>query len=206
MLHRLPTELSVRIIETAAYLCRFSDRQSVVNLAMSCRTVYDIVCPVLHHTLILTDRNAYRLVSLASDEKTRSLAERILSHVRCFHNHSTTDCPFDPRLLVNIESVETCSWPFINSLVHTHLKTVYSVNLNFLEAASHLAPEAIRVVTHITGHLPMFRKSDDWNSLQRPRQLDAVTIGELASGNSPRTAPTLPVEIRPQQVSLPVRL
>ena len=163
-LHLLPAELYVYIIQTAAYLYRFSDRQSVVNLAMSCRAVYDIVCPVLHHTLILTRSNTGRLVSLTSDEETHALAERILPHVRCFHNHSAADFPFDPRLLVNIECIETRSWSFINSLVHTHLKTVCSANLDFLETVSHLVPESIRTVTHMSGLLPMFRDNFGWNS------------------------------------------
>ena len=164
MLHLLPTELFVHIVETTAHEYRFSDRRTVINLAMSCRTVYDIVSPILHHTLIVTDRNAEQLESLISNAETRALAERILSHVHCFHNRSRIENPFDPHLLVNIESVETWSSSIFGSLAHAQLKRVYTNESNLLEATCQLAPEAMRAVTHVSGFLPMFIDDSGWDS------------------------------------------
>ena len=163
MLDQLPTELNVYIFQTAAYMYRFSDRQSVVNLAMSCRTVYDIVCPILHHTLIVTDGNAERLASLASTEETRALAERILRHVRFFVNRCRKGDPFDPRLLVNVERVETVHTKFVISSIPAPLKSAYIFDINFLSTVLRLPPDALRTTAYVNGILPVLRDSSDWD-------------------------------------------
>lgn len=161
MIHQLPTELSVYIIQTAAHQYRFSDRQSVVNLAMSSRAIYDIVCPILYHTLIVTDRNAGQLGSLASNIETHPLAKRLFLHVHSYYNFSQKGQPVDISLLVNVETVE---WYLAALEPFTKLKSVHLRQLNFKDAVSRFARSGgLRAVTHTAGTLPIIVNDSTWN-------------------------------------------
>lgn len=162
MLHRLPAELFVHVIRIAAYEYRISDRQSVVNLAMICRTIYDIVCPILHHTLIVTDGNAKRLESLTSSIETFPPTKRILSHVRSFHSLSRRGCQFNLRLLVNVESIE--SLPAVSLVPLAKLKRMHITDFDFRRAVFDQIPLGVfQALTHITGLLPMVSRTYCWD-------------------------------------------
>jgi len=164
MLHQLPMELYVYIMQTAAYEYRFSDRQIVVNLATSCRTVYNIVAPILYHTIIITHNNRSGLQSLATRTETQPLAERIFLHVRSVHNFGPSgELPVDPRLLANIESTNACTTDFRFPLAK--LKNVQIPDVDFRRSVSdQKAPGVLRAVTHINGLLPMFKNEPSWPS------------------------------------------
>lgn len=164
MLLQLPTELTAYIIRTAVHEYRFSDRQSVVSLASSSRVVYEIVGPILYHTIIVTDSNVDQLESLASNSRTHQLAKRIFSHVRSFHNFSTKGYPIDARLLVNIESIE--SHELMPLFLLTKLKSVHIPILDIgPEVPGQIGPAGVfAAVTHVIGTLPMFSYVDYWDS------------------------------------------
>jgi len=164
MLHQLPTELSVHIMQTAAHVYKFSDRQSVVNLATSCRTVYNIVAPILYHTIIVTPNNWSWLQSLATRTETQPLAERIFLHARSIHNFvPDIELPFGHRLLANIESTNACIKDSRFPLAK--LKDVHIPDADFRRSVSdQIAPGVLRAVTHINGFLPMFKNEPSWPS------------------------------------------
>jgi len=167
MLHQLPAELSVYIIQTAAFQYRFSDRQSVVNIAMCNHTVYDIVAPILYHTLVVSHNNVKQLSSLASSRETRALAQRMLSHVRFFLNRSPKQHPLETHLLANVEHIATSSSTSLRYWAAPTLRSVHLLNLSFVPELLRITPSALRTITHVCGHLPMFESSDEWKTFFR---------------------------------------
>jgi len=158
----LPTELVVYIIKIAAHEYRFSNRQSVVNLAMCNHTIYDIVAPILYHTLLVGQNNVDLLSAFASSAETRALAQRMLSHVRSIHNRSPKQDPFNPRLLVNVEHVTASSSSLLSSWTPPKLRSVHLLNANFSSTLSRLRPDVLRTITHVCGHLPVVAHSINW--------------------------------------------
>jgi len=158
----LPTELALYIVKTAAHEYRFLDRQCVVNLAMCNHTVYNIVAPILYHTLLVSQNNVDLLSVFASSAETRALAQRMLSHVRSIHNRSSNQIPFNPRLLVNFEHVTASSSSFLSSWTPPKLRSVHLLNANFSSTLRGLTPDVLRTITHVCGHLPA--RNSSWTT------------------------------------------
>ena len=164
MLDTLPTELVVYIIEIVAHECRFSDRQSVVNLAMCNHTIYDIVAPILYHTLLVGQNNVDLLSAFVSNAETRPNAERMLSHVRSFHNRCPNQTPFNPRLLINVEHVTAWSSSLLRSWTPPKLRSVHLLDTNFLSTLRGLTPDVLRTITHVCGQLPASSPNSSWDT------------------------------------------
>ena len=55
--HRLPLELIYNILVSYVESAVGSDRAAATRVALVSRAVYDLVSPVLYHTLVITCRN-----------------------------------------------------------------------------------------------------------------------------------------------------
>ena len=95
MLDKLPTELALRVLETAATELRFIRRQSVVNLALTSSPVYKPVAPILYHTIIVTVKTR-TLIAAFTYESTREAAKRICSHARVLHDDAGSETSINP--------------------------------------------------------------------------------------------------------------
>ncbi|KAH7064501.1 hypothetical protein BKA62DRAFT_736915 [Auriculariales sp. MPI-PUGE-AT-0066] len=76
----LPNELVAYIFQTAAYLFRFTDRNTVVRLALTSSFIYDIVAPILYEQIFISShRDEVALSALLIHEVA---AASVLKHVR----------------------------------------------------------------------------------------------------------------------------
>ena len=89
----------------AATELRFTDRQSVVNLALSSESVYNIVAPILYHTIIITNKTRDLIAAFTRDESTREAAKRVCSHVHMLLDDDSEETSINPDLLLNVVSV-----------------------------------------------------------------------------------------------------
>jgi len=170
MLDKLPNELSLPILQTAATELRFTHRQSVVNLALTSNSVYNIVAPILYHTIIITNKTRDLIAAFTRDESTREAAKRVCSHVRVLLDDDSEETSINPDLLLNVFSVSVVvelaraiaeaqcqalpTSPSLREL--TISSTDFSASINSIPQRSR------ELITHVTGFLPIFPTDEDW--------------------------------------------
>jgi len=167
---RLPTELGVRIVEQAAYTFRFSDRRSVVNLAASSKSIYAVVAPILYHTMMVVNTaGAARIKAFMFDNKTRSLAVRVCSHVRVLYHSTGVPRSVDPSLLTSLVSsyalgditrkaMKTASSQRWSPDIPCSLRHINVLSVDFAREIAELPRYARESITHACGFLPLSSK------------------------------------------------
>jgi len=170
MLDRLPTELALRVLEIAATELRFTNRQSVVNLALTSDSVYNIVAPILYHTIIITNKTRELIAAFTRDESTREAAKRVCSHVRVLLDDDNEAASVNPELLLNVVSVSVvaelaraiaeaqCQAPTTSPSLRK--LTISSTDLR--TSISSIPQCSRELITHVTGFLPVFPNDEDW--------------------------------------------
>jgi len=170
MLDKLPTELALRVLETAATELRFTHRQSVVNLALTSEFVYNIVAPILYHTIIVTNETRDFIAAFTRAESTRGAAKRVCSHVRVLLDDETNETSINPKLLLNAVSVSAvinlareiaeaqCQAPTTSP----SLREITIVSTGLSRSISTIPQRSRELITHVTGFLPVFPYDEDW--------------------------------------------
>ena len=179
MLDMLPTELALQILQTAATELRFTDRQSVVNLASTSNAVYNIVAPILYHTMIVTAKTRDLIAAFTRDESTQAAAKRVCSHVRMVLEDTGSARSINPKLLLNVVTVLAVA-NFARDLAEAQCQMVAApttgpqlrkITLNCIdlkESISWIPQRSRALITHVAGFLPIFVRTDDWNMFFSP--------------------------------------
>jgi len=175
---RLPTELGVRIIEQAAYAFRFSDRQSVVNLAASTKLLYAIVAPILYHTIMVVNiAGAARIRAFMFDNDNRSLVVRVCSHVRVLYHSTRVPRSVDASMFTSLvrsyafgditrTAMEAASSQRGSPDVPCSLRHINVLSVNFAHEIALLPLYSRESITHACGLLPVTsRPLTEWVQL-----------------------------------------
>jgi len=169
MADKLPAELVINIIQLAAESWRFTDRQSVVNLAITSAASYKLVSPILYHTIILTVINARYFTEFVMDEGNEVLARRVCGHVRALHDFSSElTTKFPAQFFTSLARIHSMGnvIQFIaeeNSPCPLRYVSVSSENFGLI-SSEWLPSHAREVVTHLTGYLPIFFSESHWDN------------------------------------------
>ena len=178
MLDLLPAELAIRVIEHAALDFRFSVayRQSVVHLASASRTVYDIVAPILYHTLIVNRACGSRLQSFMFNHDTRTAALRMCSFVRVLVHNIGIPRGIEVTLFTGLECIYAlgeCIQDMLESVEpsqHNSLHYINVLSIDFADDVSKLPAHSRARITHTCGFLPLFFSSPsylaEWSRMQ----------------------------------------
>lgn len=170
MVDRLPPELLFDIIQLAARSWRFSDRQTVVHLARTSTTLYELVSPILYRTIILTDRNAPAFINFAKDEGNAVLAKRVCGHARALHDFRSASIGQLPsRLFSSLECIHSMGY-VIQGIADANspcpLRHISLRSADFeLISSRWLPPHARDLVTHMIGYLPIFALHSPWEKI-----------------------------------------
>jgi len=173
MLDQLPTELAVQILQTAATELRFTNRQSVVNLALASNSVYSVVAPILYHTLIVTAKTRDIIAAFTRDEATQAAAKRVCSHVRILLDETDSERSLNPNLLLKVVNIIAAAH-FVRDVAEAQYQmtamptigpplreiTISSVDLR--ESINFIPQHSLQLITHVIGFLPIFRHNEDW--------------------------------------------
>jgi len=167
MLDILPTELAIAVIRLAAHSWRFTDRRTVVNLATTSSFSYQIVAPILYHTVILSNSTVQPFIGFTTDVKTAERARRVCAHVRVLHNF--TSHPVSSSSPIVFEALEEvcATGNVIQHLAEAHspcpFRRITLRSSGFRIASSTWLPLHARSgITHICGYLPIFRSDPSW--------------------------------------------
>ena len=166
MLDKLPTELALRVLETAATELRFTHRQSVVNLALTSSPVYKIVAPILYHTIIVTAKTRTLIAAFTHDESTRAAAKRICSHARVLHDDAGSEKSINPKLLINVVNLSAIA-NFARDVAEAQcqiaaaatmgppLREITNHSVEFEETIKWIPQRSRELITHATGYVPV---------------------------------------------------
>ena len=165
MLDRIPVELAIRIAQHAAFHFRFSTthRRSAVHLAMTSHTIYDIVAPIIYHTLIINRRNDVRIRSFmfSEDGQVAAAAARMCSYVRVLHYPGLIG-KINTRLLTSLERVYGMGdvieeiFERVDTSQPCSLRHITVISAFFAQEVLKLPIYIRSHVTHACGFLPLF--------------------------------------------------
>jgi len=171
MADRLPVELAIRVIKHAAFDFRFTDRRSVVHLASTSHAIYDIVAPIMYHTMIIPSRNRGRVRSFMFDGRNRAAAVRVCSHVRVLYCPSTEEYGINPTLLTSLECIiAVCTlihdiFERIDMSQHSLLRQITVFSPDFAKDVTKLPARARSRITRVCGFLCV-HGGIEWNQIQ----------------------------------------
>ena len=168
MLDRLPTELALRVLQAAASELWFTDRSSVVNLALTSRLVYDIVTPILYNTLIASKDNINSFAQFTYDDVTRACAKRVCSHVHVLADYNRSNRAFNLAFFTNVIKVFAAG-TVVRDLANFQCQTadlalreVTIESIDFRAEISWIPQRSRQFITHATGFLPVYTNSNAW--------------------------------------------
>jgi len=157
MLDQLPTELVAMIFKLTAEIFRFTDRKTVVHLATTSKMVYDLVSPVLHHTLIITASNVESFRNFDASEPV--LARRICAHIRAIYLIGPASTLYSFEKFAQIEQVEAmpAAIPVVAKSRSPCTLRRIAVSFGYLDTLMDipLPADAYQLITHATGHCSM---------------------------------------------------
>ena len=162
MLDQLPTELVAMILKLTAEIFRFTDRITVVHLSTTSKMVYDLVSPVLHHTLIITASNITSFRNFDASEP--DLARRICAHTRVIYLIGPASTLDSFEKFAQVEQVEAmpAAIPVVAMSRSPCTLRRIAVSFGYLDTLMDipLPVDAYQLITHATGHYPMDNTSD----------------------------------------------
>ena len=177
MLDRMPSELAIRIVEHAAYSFRFSDRQSVVRLAATSRSIYAVATPILYHTLIVGDPQAVRILLFVSDQDTSASARGVFSFVRVLVWSVGNSRYIDPELFISLEAVHALGSQIVDmsqrastmrsQMSDFRLQRIHTLSIAFSSEIPQFNARVRYGLTHLSGSLPLIYGNHEWRHLHQ---------------------------------------
>ncbi|KAH7097775.1 hypothetical protein BKA62DRAFT_416298 [Auriculariales sp. MPI-PUGE-AT-0066] len=163
----LPVEIVHEVLLHAARALVGEHRKSATNVALVCSDVYNLVSPVLYHTLVVSSRNDHKF-PLGKD------FTRVLQHVRYMHISGTdTNSTIAHDLLSHWNPRQGSNafldapWAFTKDFVLLHstaLRGVRIINMTLLQGLcrgpDRLLDSFCLNLTHLIAYIP----DDDWSA------------------------------------------
>ncbi|KZV91394.1 hypothetical protein EXIGLDRAFT_837129, partial [Exidia glandulosa HHB12029] len=189
MLQDLPTELALDIFREAAKSNVCENRAWVVQLALVSHNVYELVRPVLYHTMVIDLQNQDVVFDLADDALHGEITAR-----NVFHSVRRLSITFDigsmwntpgfrwsrdmfPRLFVFVTEFNA-SFTILAALSRTlqfQPRRVAVIWASLWDIKLHVLPHTLKQVTHIEGYLPTSFESNPYT----PREWILAILGAL---------------------------